>query len=155
MLSKKTKYAIKALIKLAKEMGNGPVLIGDIAAAERIPRKFLEAILLEMKNIGFLASRKGKGGGYYLAKPPAEIDLAAVIRLMNGPISLVTCTSLKYYERCEECVDEASCSLRDAMLQVRDATLQVLQSTTLEKLVAKEQELLLSTNKLPELEETH
>jgi Rrf2 family protein len=141
MLSKKTKYAIKALVKLAKEAGKGPMLIGDIAEAERIPRKFLEAILLELKNIGFLGSRKGKGGGYYLAKPPAEIDLASVIRLMNGPISLVTCTSLRYYEPCEECADEATCSLRAAMLQVRDATLQVLQATTLDKLVAKEAEL--------------
>jgi Rrf2 family protein len=141
MLSKKTKYAIKALVKLAKEVGKGPMLIGDIAEAERIPRKFLEAILLELKNIGFLGSRKGKGGGYYLAKSPAEIDLASVIRLMNGPISLVTCTSLRYYEPCEECADEATCGLRAAMLQVRDATLQVLQSTTLDKLVAKETEL--------------
>ncbi|MCU0449270.1 MAG: Rrf2 family transcriptional regulator [Bernardetiaceae bacterium] len=146
MLSKKTKYAIKALIHLAKNHGRGPLLIGDIAAAEHIPRKFLEAILLEMKNIGLLGSRKGKAGGYYLAKPPAEIELAKVVRHMNGPIALVPCISLNYYETCEECQDEATCGIRAAMLKVRDATLQVLQNTTLEVLIAEEQRLIALQN---------
>jgi Rrf2 family protein len=152
MLSKKTKYAIKALVHLAKNHGQGPRLIGDIAAAENIPRKFLEAILLEMKNIGLLSSRKGKAGGYYLAKPPAQIELARVIRQMNGPIALVPCISLNYYETCEECEDEATCSIRAAMLKVRDATLQVLQNTTLEVLVTEETRLIdLQNRALPAL----
>lgn len=147
MLSKKTKYAIKALIHLARHHEAGhPVLIGDIASHEHIPKKFLENILAELKTAGILHSKKGKGGGYYLAKHPEEVHLARIIRLVNGPIALQPCISLNFYERCEECTDEEVCGLRDVLRQVRDATLSILINSTLAELVRKEDKLLAEKN---------
>jgi Rrf2 family protein len=141
MLSKKSKYAIKALVALAKEYEQGPVLISRIAEGERIPQKFLEAILLELKKIGILGSKKGAGGGYYLIKPPKDVMLSNVMRLTDGPIALIPCVSLNFYERCEECKDEVTCSLRDVALEVRDASLRILTKTSLADLLAREQRL--------------
>ena len=107
------------------------MLIADLAEKENIPRKFLEAILLELKNAGILHSKKGKGGGYSLAKNPAEIVLGDVIRTIDGPLAPIPCVSERAYKRCEECVDEATCGTRLVMKQVRDAIAQILDNTTL------------------------
>ena len=99
MLSKKTKYAINALVYLAKVETKTPVLISEIAESEHIPQKFLEAILLDLKNAGILNSKKGKGGGYYLIKPPELVNIADIMRLFDGAIAYLPCVSFKYYER--------------------------------------------------------
>src|SRR5690242_8528996 len=109
MLSNKTKYAIKALVALARE--KKPMTILEVAEKEKIPKKFLEAILLELKKQGILGSKIGIGGGYYLRKEPNEVVLTQVLRAVGGPIALLPCVSLNFYERCEDCTDEISCSL--------------------------------------------
>jgi Rrf2 family protein len=132
-LSRKGRYALRALYALAAQStsGGGPVLIADLAERERIPRKFLEAILLELKNAGILHSKKGKGGGYVLAKEPSQIVLGEVIRTIDGPLAPIPCVSERAYARCDECVDEATCGTRLVMKQVRDAIAQILDHTTL------------------------
>ena len=131
MLSKKSKYALKALMVLAKEYGQGPVLISDVAQREGIPRKFLELILLELKNQGILQSKKGKGGGYFLRRKPDDITFGEVIRVLDGPLAAVSCVSQTAYMACAECVDEQTCGVRLAMKEVRDATARILDHTTL------------------------
>jgi Rrf2 family protein len=138
MLSKKCKYAIHALVFLAERYGEGPVQIGEIAVNQSIPKKFLEAILLELKNARILNSKKGKGGGYYLLRKPEEINLTEVIRLMNGAIALLPCVSVNYYEACDECIDEKHCTIRSTFLTVRDETLKILTQNTLATLVKKQ-----------------
>lgn len=139
MLTKKSKYAIKALVVLAREFDTqSPKRISEISEAERIPRKFLEAILLELRNKGFLGSQKGASGGYFLLKPPAEIMLSDIIRITDGPIALVPCVSLNFYQRCAECVDEVSCGIRAVALEVRDASLKILAGTSLADIVRRE-----------------
>jgi Rrf2 family protein len=134
MLSKKTQYALKALGYLAGKAGDGPVLIAEIAKKKKIPLKFLESILLELKQKGVLASKKGKGGGYYLAQPPKKISLAAAIRIVDGPIALLPCVSLNFYQKCKDC-NEAVCGLNKLMAATRDATLKVLEKKTLFDLI--------------------
>ncbi|WP_330441875.1 RrF2 family transcriptional regulator [Flavobacterium sp. C4GT6] len=131
MLSKKTKYGLKALIYIAKHSGTEPVLISEISDNERIPKKFLEAILLDLKKHGILGSKKGKGGGYYLLKDPKEITAATLIRVLDGPLAMLPCVSLNYYEKCDDCPDEAKCNLNKFMTQVRDNTLSLLQQKSL------------------------
>ena len=130
-LTQKAKYALKALVFLAKEYEQGPVLIAKIAESERISQKFLELILLELKNHGVLQSKKGRGGGYWLARPPEDIYLGHVIRIFEGALAPLPCASKRYYRRCEECADEATCEVRAVMLEVKAATLRVLDTTTL------------------------
>ena len=134
MLSKKTKYALKALGYLAGKYGEGPVLISEISKHKKIPIKFLETILLELKQANILDSKKGKGGGYFLNQSPKKITLAKAIRVVGGPIALLPCVSLNFYEKCEDC-DEAICGLNKAMAQTRDATLKILEKRTLEELI--------------------
>ena len=134
MLSKKTQYALKALGYLAGKAGDGPVLIAEIARKKKIPLKFLESILLELKQKGILASKKGKGGGYYLAQSPKKISLAAAIRIVDGPIALLPCVSLNFYQRCKDC-NEAICGLNRSMAATRDATLKILEKKTLFDLI--------------------
>jgi Rrf2 family protein len=134
MLSKKTQYALKALGYLAAKFGEGPVLIADIAKKKKIPVKFLETILLELKQAGVLDSKKGKGGGYYLTQSPKKTSLATAIRLVGGPIALLPCVSLNFYEKCKDC-NEAVCGLNKAMLITRDATLKILEKKTLAELI--------------------
>lgn len=141
MLSKKAKYAMHALVHLAKRMDEGPVLISEIAEQEHIPQKFLEAILLELKKDGVLASKKGKGGGYYLIKAPEEVNMADVMRLFDGAIALLPCVTYKYYERCEECTDEATCGIRDAFMRVRNTTVEILKTSTLSHIINQEGKL--------------
>ncbi len=136
MLSKKTQYAFKALMYLAQNTDKGPVLIAEIAKKKKIPLKFLENILLELKKAGVLESKKGKGGGYYFAVPPSQVPMAKVMRLLDGPIALLPCVSLNFYERCKNC-DEKSCGLHDMMVNVRDATLKVLEKRTVADIAKK------------------
>ncbi|MBO9155407.1 RrF2 family transcriptional regulator [Chitinophaga sp. GCM10012297] len=138
MLSKKTQYAFHALIYLAENVDKGPILISEIAAEKSISIKFLENILLELKNAGILGSKKGKGGGYYLMRTPKEIPLARIIRLLDGPIALLPCVSLNYYERCENCKDEAICGLHEVMSRVRDATLKLLENKSLKDILTRD-----------------
>lgn len=136
MLSKKTKYGIKALAFIAKKKDRNPVQTSEIAKSENISQKFLESILLELRKSGFLGSKKGKGGGYYLIKEPENILMTAVIRVLEGPIAMVPCVSLNYYEKCDDCPDEEACSVHSLMIQVRDSTLKVLGENTLAELAA-------------------
>lgn len=138
MISKKTKYAINALVYLAKEnKGTEPIQISKIAESENIPRKFLEAILLVLKNAGMLSSRKGKTGGYFLHKSPDEINIADVMRLFDGPIALLPCVTHTYYERCEECKDEATCGIRSVFADVRNETVNMLKNATLTEIMKR------------------
>jgi Rrf2 family protein len=130
MLSKKTQYAFKALIYLSEHVDEGPVLISEISEKKNIPLKFLENILLELRKAGILESKKGKGGGYYFAVDPRKVTLATIMRLLDGPIALLPCVSLNFYEKCKDC-DEKICGLNKMMIQVRDATLKILESKTL------------------------
>lgn len=131
MISKKTKYALKALIYLAREYDKGPILIADLAREENIPKKFLEFILLTLKNSGILMSRKGKGGGYYLGKAPRDVSLGKIIRILEGPLAPVPCVSETAYAKCEECGDEGTCGIRMVMKDVRDAMAEIFDNTTL------------------------
>lgn len=140
MLSKKCKYAIHALVYLAERYQQGPVHIQDIAEEQRIPKKFLEAILLELRKAQILHSKKGKGGGYYLYKKPEDVNLIEIIRLMDGAIAMLPCVSLNYYEPCEECINEHLCGIRDAFIGVRDATLKVLSDHNLARIVKLKRE---------------
>ncbi len=141
MISKKTKYAINALVYLAKKREEGPVLISEISDSEHIPQKFLEAILLELKKSGILASKKGKGGGYYLLKSPVDVNLADVMRLIDGPIALLPCVTHKFYQRCDECKDEETCGIRDIFLEVRNKTVELLKDATLQSIIDRESKL--------------
>jgi Rrf2 family protein len=135
MLSHKAKYALKALTVLAMEYGKGPILISDIAQRQSVPRKFLELILLELKNNGLLQSKKGKGGGYTLGRPPNMIHVGEILRVVDGPIALLPCVSKSAYSRCEECRDERTCGIRLVMKDVRDATSRILDETSLADLI--------------------
>lgn len=131
MLSKKTKYGIKALTFLARQKDNTPIQIAEIAKSESISIKFLESILLLLRHSGYLGSKKGKGGGYYLIKDPKEINMAHVYRILEGPIALLPCASHNFYEKCDDCTDEASCAVRKLMTKVRDNTLMILENNSL------------------------
>lgn len=135
MLSRKTKYGLKALTYIAKQPIKETVLIQEIADAENISKKFLESILLSMRKAGFLGSKKGKGGGYYLIKTPEDVKMAAVIRVLEGPIALLPCVSLNFYEHCDDCPTEEQCSIHNLMIEVRDQTLKVLENKTLADLI--------------------
>jgi Rrf2 family protein len=137
VLSRKSKYGLKALLVLARETGGGPVLISELADRDAIPKKYLEAILLELKRHGVVQSRKGKGGGYFLRRKPDDITFGHVIRLLDGPLAAVPCVSQTAYMKCIECVDEATCGVRLAMKEVRDATAKILDHTTLASVNAR------------------
>ncbi len=137
MISKKTKYALNALIYLALQDKNGPVLISEIAKSEKISRKFLELILLNLKNHGILQSKKGKGGGYFFRQSPAEIIIGRVIRILDGPLAPVSCVSQTAYHRCKECQDENTCGIRAVMKDVRDAITDILDKTTLQDVMER------------------
>ncbi len=138
MLSKKTRYALKALVILGKNFGQAPIQISRIASEEHIPKKFLEQILLDLRNAGLLYSKKGAGGGYGLVKDPAEIHVAQVLRLTGGPIALLPCVSLNFYQKCDECINEGTCGVRDVFLDVRNATLKILSGTSIADIIRRE-----------------
>lgn len=137
MISKKTKYALKALYHLAGQPNSQPVLISDLAKAENIPKKFLEFILLSLRKGGILQSRIGKGGGYYLALAPAKVTLGNVLRILEGDLAPVQCLSETNYARCEECDDEATCGIRLVMVDVNKALAQVLDNLTLADMISR------------------
>lgn len=141
MITKKSKYAIKALIFLAKQEKNKPILIEDISTSEHIPKKFLETILLDLRKSGYLGSKKGKGGGYYLLKPASSINMAEIMRLFDGAIALVPCVAHKYYEPCEECLDEITCPIREVFRVIREQTVATLKDNSFAELVDKEKKL--------------
>jgi Rrf2 family protein len=114
------------------------VLIGEIADSQKLPRKFLEQILLDLKNLGVLKSRQGKTGGYSLAQSPARIKVGDIVRVFNGPLALVPCVSVTAFEKCQECLDFSNCGIRRVMKKVRDVTSEILDGTSLEALVAIE-----------------
>ena len=130
MLSKKSQYAFRALSYLVGKKNDGPVLISDIATEKKIPIKFLENILLELKKAEILDSKKGKGGGYFLNRDPALISLATIIRLVNGPIAMIPCVSINFHEQCLNC-NQQHCGLHDVLIEVRDASLAILEKKTL------------------------
>jgi Rrf2 family protein len=141
MLTSKAKYALRAMIDLAAQPGHPerrPVFIGDVAARQGIPRRFLENILLELRKHGLVVSHRGKAGGYALAKEPDTITFADVIRAIDGPLALTPCTSKLSYRRCEDCVDEVTCAIRKTLEQVRDASAGILEGTTLAEAVWRE-----------------
>lgn len=142
MLSKKTKYAIKALVALGKNEGKPPMQISKIAIEEQIPKKFLEQILLDLRNSGFLYSKKGAGGGYALNKDPKDIYLVHIMRITDGPIAMVPCASFNFYHKCDECKDEVTCGIRNVFIDVRDATLKILTETSIADIISRENKLM-------------
>src|SRR3989338_6941562 len=136
MISKKSKYALKALSILTEEYGrHRPVLISDLAKRGRVPKKFLELILLELKNNGVLQSKMGKGGGYSLVRPPHQIMLGSVMRILEGPLSPLPCLSQTSYQKCDDCEDENTCSIRMVMKELHRATVSILDNTSLQDMV--------------------
>ncbi len=139
MVSKKCKYAIKAILYIARHQADDrPIFSAEIAANEGIPKKFLETILRELCNQRILVSRRGRAGGYRLIKAHSEISFTEIIRSMYGPIALMPCVSLNYYTPCEECNQEEDCVIRAVFLKVRDCTLDVFNAATVDKLVHTE-----------------
>lgn len=139
MISKKAKYALKALKVLTEKFEfNEPTLINDIAVKEKIPKKFLEAILLELRNQGVLKSQKGKGGGYLLRMSPTEVSVAKVLRIIDGPIAPTPCVSVNFYGKCDDCESEELCSIRPIMMKIRNANLEIYENTNLVDLVKKD-----------------
>ena len=134
ILSKKTRYAIVALTRLARDYGKGPLQIREIAEDEKIPQNFLENILLELRKLGILGSKLGKAGGYFLLKKPEEVNLAEIIMHIEGTVALMYCVSEKAYQPCEFCKDELNCEIRKVFKEVRDTTYGILSRTTLEAL---------------------
>jgi Rrf2 family protein len=135
ILSKKTRYAIVALTRLAREYGKGPMLIREIAVEEKIPQSFLENILLDLRKTGILGSNLGKAGGYYLLKKPEDVNLADVVRHFEGTIALMYCVSENSYRPCEFCKDEATCQIRKVFKEINDTTYNILNKTTLLELI--------------------
>ncbi|MFY9626614.1 MAG: Rrf2 family transcriptional regulator [Methylocystis sp.] len=136
MLTKKAKYGLKALVFLAGIAPGQTALVADIAQANQIPKKFLDAILGELRNAGFVHSKKGKGGGYTLARAPSEIGVGNVIRALDGPLAPIQCASRTVYRRCDDCLDEVHCAVRLVMLEAREAIASVLDKTTLAQMRA-------------------
>ena len=140
MLSQKAQYAFRALTYLVNHYDKGPVLISEIAESKTIPLKFLENILLQLKKADILESKKGKGGGYYLKTHPSKTSVANVVRIVDGPIAMLPCVSLYFYQKCKNC-DETNCGLHSIMESVRDATLGVLENKTLQDLAEGQESL--------------
>lgn len=130
-LSKRTQYALRALYALARKGSNEPVLIGELSKEEEIPKKFLEQILLNLKQKGLVDSKRGRYGGYLLAVAPENLTVGAIIRMLDGPIAPLPCASESQFRKCDECPDIRFCGTRMVMRQVRDATVQILDRTTL------------------------
>ena len=129
MLSKKTQYALQALSYMVEKHSDDPILIAEIASQKNIPIKFLENILLELRKAGFLESKKGKHGGYFFAQAPEKIKLSSIFRIIEGPIALLPCVSLNFYEKCADC-NEKKCGINKVMAAVRDNTLAILDNKT-------------------------
>jgi Rrf2 family protein len=131
MLTQKARYALHALLVLTQHGGDEPMQIADIAAKARVPRKFLEQILVELKRRGIVRSLRGRSGGYMLGRPSNKITFADIIRVTDGPLALAPCVSVTAYQRCADCVDEKTCAIRKVLLAARDATAEILEARTL------------------------
>lgn len=140
-MTQRTRYALNALFVLAEAPPNQPVLIEDVARLGKIPKKFLEAILLELKRRGMLASKKGKGGGYQLLRAPNQITVAELMRIFDGPIAPLPCASESAFRRCDTCVSVETCAVRSVMKEVRDAMANILEKATLAELVKRKHDL--------------
>ena len=136
MLTNKGKYGLKAMAHLATRGGSRPSLVADIAAANDIPKKFLDAIMGELKTAGFVHAKKGRGGGYILARAPEDIRVGEIVRTLDGALAPIACASRAYYRRCEDCASEAACTVRLMMAEVRDAIADVLDHRSLAEMVA-------------------
>ena len=134
-MSKRCKYALKALVRLAKEYRKGNLMTDDIARSENIPKKFLELILLDLKRGGFVQSKLGAGGGYYLVQRPKKITLAEIYRFFDGAIALQPCVSEKFHQRCDDCPDEETCLLKSALAEVREKTFKIMSRISLQSLI--------------------
>ncbi|AWM15119.1 Rrf2 family transcriptional regulator [Flavobacterium sp. NRK F10] len=141
MISKKTKYAINALVYLAKNKEEQPISVSKIANEQNIPLKFLESILVELKNARILNSKKGKYGGYFLNGTPDEIHMAKVMRLFDGAIALLPCVTYQFYEKCDECTDEETCGIRQIAMEIRNETVKRLKAATLSDIINREKKL--------------
>ena len=137
MMSKKCKYAFKALIRLSKNYEEGYLQSAEIAELEHIPKKFLDQILLELKHAKFINSKQGNKGGYYLLKSPKEITVADIYRMFDGPIALLPCISLNFYEPCDDCPDEEKCELRGEFVKIREGTRTIMSKTTIQDFLKK------------------
>jgi Rrf2 family protein len=136
-ISKRTQYGLKAMLALGEKYGKGPVLIAELSREESIPLKFLEVILLDLKGHGLLESKKGKGGGYQMGRPPSTVTVGSIIRMLEGPLAPLPCASETAYKPCEECTDIENCGTRIIMREVRDAMADVLDRTTLADLLKR------------------
>jgi Rrf2 family protein len=138
MLSQRTRYTIRALLHLADRQGQGPIQLGEIAAAQIIPPKFLTVMLSQMIREGLVASRRGRDGGYWLARPPGEISYGELVRLTRGSLALLPCASRLAYQQCRNCVTVERCRLHRVMLLVRDETARILDGLTLADAIAED-----------------
>jgi Rrf2 family protein len=140
-MTQRTKYALNALFVLAEAPPDQPMAISDLAARGRLPKKFLEAILLELKRRGILSSKKGKGGGYQLLRSPQQISLAEIMRIFDGPLAPLPCASETAFKKCDECESVTTCAVRGVMKDVRDAMAAILEKATLAQLVQQRRDL--------------
>lgn len=136
MLTKKGKYGLKAMVDLSRLTFGQTAFVSEIAIRNNIPKKFLDTILLELRNAGMLRSKKGPGGGYCLSKPASEICIGQVVRTLDGPLAPIRCASKSAFEACEDCSDPDTCQVRRSMSQVQEAIASVLDNTTLEQFAA-------------------
>jgi Rrf2 family protein len=137
MISQKARYALRALLYLAAKGGDTPIQISEIAEAERLPRKFLEQILAELKKPGIVRSHRGRAGGYSLGRAAKDISFADVLRVTDGPLALSPCVSVMAYRKCDDCFEETVCAIRKALLAARDATAEILESRNLAQAAAQ------------------
>ncbi len=131
MIAQKTRYALRSLLFLAEQSDRAPVQLARIAETQRVPPKYLELIMLDLKKAGLVTSTRGPKGGYILAQPPADISFGQIVRTMEGPIALVPCASVNHYAPCGDCHDEATCAIRRAFTVLRDQSTDVLNSISL------------------------
>jgi Rrf2 family protein len=136
-LSRRSEYGLRALVDLVRSDGSGPVALAVLAERNNLPAKFLEQIMSTLKRGGVVRTTLGAHGGYAMAADPSSVTIGRVIRMLDGALAPVPCVSLRYYERCS-CPDEATCSLRDVMIDVRDAMLAILDHESLRELAARQ-----------------
>jgi Rrf2 family protein len=139
MLAQKTRYALRSLLYLAEEGAGGPVQLARIAETQRVPPKYLELIMLDLKRAGFVRSTRGPKGGYVLARDPKDISFGEIVRVTEGPIALVPCASVNFYQKCGDCHDEATCAIRRAFALVRDQSAKLLEGISLKDAAGWEQ----------------
>jgi len=136
MLTNKGKYGLKAMMHLAGMPQGQPALVADIASTNTIPKKFLDAILGELRTAGFVHSKKGRGGGYVLARAPTQITAGEIVRALDGPLAPIACASRAFYRRCEDCAPDKPCGVRRVMVDVRDAIAAILDNCSLSQMRA-------------------